>query len=857
MAEITIPDFSLVVLIGVSGSGKSTFAAKHFKETEVLSSDRFRALVSDDENSLDATTDAFDALHYLARVRLRRRRLVVIDATNIQSDARKPFLKIAVENDALPVAIVLNLPERLCQDRNLSRHDRDFGPHVIRNQSRQLRQSLKKLRAEGFRHVTILNTPEEADSASITRTPLWTDRRREHGPFDIVGDVHGCIDELRELLGALGYSANSAGVYRHPEGRKLVFLGDLADRGPGVVEVFRLVMDAVAAKSALCVPGNHDIKLMRWLQGKNVQVTHGLADSIAQIEALPEDAVQSFRQEAAIFVDRLVSHYLLDDGKLVVAHAGMKELYQGRASGRVRDFAIWGDTTGETDEFGLPVRYPWAEDYRGSAMVVYGHTPVPEPEWLNRTINIDTGCVFGGRLTALRYPEREIVQVPAKRVYAQPAKPFLDGRPATADAEEPISTLQWAADELLRAEDVLGKRIVQTRLAGNVTVRAENSAAAPEVMSRFAVEPRWIIYLPPTMSPSETTQEPGFLEYPREAFNYFRNQGVESVVCQTKHMGSRAIVVLCRDESAASRRFGARGTIGECYTRTGRRFFNDESLHNAFLSEAAAAVGRTGLWDELETDWICLDCELMPWNAKAQALLRDQYAPVAAAGRLSLETAIESVKQAAARGIPLEQVADTLERRRDNVERYRLAYAQYCWDVNGLQYLQLAPFHVLASEGRTYFDRDHEWQISVLSRLADQSDLFRTTESRSVNLRNVSEESDLTDWWVQYTESGGEGMVVKPKDFVARGSRGLIQPAVKVRGREYPRIIYGLEYTEEANLTRLRNRFLGAKRGLAVKEFALGVEGLERFVRREPLRRVHECAFAVLSLESEPVDPRL
>ena len=252
---------------------------------------------------------------------------------------------------------------------------------------------------------------------------------------------------------------------------------------------------------------------------------------------MPDEVREPFCKELAEFLDGLVSHYVLDDGKLVVAHAGMKEEMQGRGSGKVRDFALYGETTGETDEFGLPVRYNWAAEYRGSAMVVYGHTPVPEPEWLNRTVNIDTGCVFGGKLTALRYPEREFVSVPAARTYCEPARPFLPD-----DQQAPALTAQQAHDDVLDAEDVLGKRIVSTRLRGNVTIREENATAALEVMSRFAANPKWLIYLPPTMSPCETSSEPGLLEHPAEAFAYFRSQGVPQVVCEEKHMGSRAVV---------------------------------------------------------------------------------------------------------------------------------------------------------------------------------------------------------------------------------------------------------------------------------------------------------------------------
>ena len=276
------------------------------------------------------------------------------------------------------MAIVLNLPERLCQDRNKGRVDRDFGPHVIRQQSQQLRRSLRGLEREGFRHVFVLDTPEEVDAATLERQPLWNNKKQEHGPFDIVGDIHGCYDELIVLLETLGYAEQTGGAWRHPDGRKLIFLGDLVDRGPKSPWVVRLVMESVTAGTAMCVPGNHDVKFMRKIWGKDVQITHGLAESLQQFEQY-ETGYRGFSRIAAEFINKLVSHYVLDDGKLVVAHAGMKESMQGRGSGKVRDFALYGETTGETDEFGLPVRYNWAAEYRGQAMVVYGHTPVPEP----------------------------------------------------------------------------------------------------------------------------------------------------------------------------------------------------------------------------------------------------------------------------------------------------------------------------------------------------------------------------------------------------------------------------------------------------------------------------------------------
>ena len=561
---LTIPELSLVVLIGPSGCGKSTFARRHFTPTEVLSSDGFRALVSDDENDQSATDDAFGALHYIAGRRLARGRLTVVDATNVQPEARKPLVALAREHHVLPVAIVLDLPERVCHERNRSRPERDFGPHVVRNQKSQLRRSLRGLGREGFRHVHVLTTQEDVDAAAVQRQPLWNNRKSERGPFDIIGDLHGCCDELEDLLQQLGYIRNGDFAWTHPLGRKAIFVGDLVDRGPRIVDTLRTVMTMSEAGSALCVPGNHDIKLKRKLDGRDVTVSHGLDRTLAELDLQAPE----FRAAVQQFIDGLVSHYVFDEGRLVVAHAGMKEEMQGRGSAKVRDFALFGETTGETDEFGLPVRYNWASEYRGRANVVYGHTPIPEPEWLNRTINIDTGCVFGGRLTALRWPEKTLVSVPARATYAESARPFLAG--AAGD----VLTAQQTNDSLLDIEDVLGKRLVTTRLHRSVTIREENAAAALEVMSRFAANPKWLIYLPPTMSPCETSRREGLLEHPAEAFSYYRSNDVSQVVVQQKHMGSRAIILVCRSQEAARQRFGIlEAEDGICYTQNRPPFF--------------------------------------------------------------------------------------------------------------------------------------------------------------------------------------------------------------------------------------------------------------------------------------------
>jgi protein phosphatase len=866
--QIKIPKLSLVVLIGPSGSGKSTFAREHFLPTEIISSDYCRGLVSDDENNQAATNEAFELLHYIAAKRLARGRLTVVDATNVQPEARSPLVQLARKYHCLPVALVLNLPEAVCHERNRGRDDRTFGPHVIRQQRSQLRRSLRMLKKEGFRHIFVMESVEEVEAAVVERVPLWNDRTQEHGPFDIIGDVHGCCLELEKLLALLGYERVLASkpdplwgdsVYQHPLGRKAFFVGDLVDRGPGILDVVRIVRNMVVHGIGLCVPGNHDMKLLKKLNDRDVQLTHGLALSVAEIESLSDAIRDPFCKSLAEFLDGLVSHYVLDDGKLVVAHAGMKEEMQGRGSGRVRDFALYGETTGETDEFGLPVRYNWAAEYRGSATVVYGHTPVPEPDWLNNTVNIDTGCVFGGKLTALRYPERELVCVPAEQTYCQPAKPFIH------KAEQaPALSAQQQHDDILDAENVLGKRIISTRLHRTITIREENATAALEVMSRFAVNPKWLIYLPPTMSPSETTSEPGLLEYPAEAFTYFLNQGVPQVICEEKHMGSRVVAIVCRDEDAAREKFGiTENEAGVIYTRTGRPFFNGKTLESACINRLRTALDSSGFWDEFKTTWVCLDCELMPWSAKAQELLRSQYAAVGAAGRAALPQVVHALEQASTR---MSHNADQnllntimkFQASRANIEHFVASYRNYCWPVQTLDDMKLAPFHLLATEGKVHHNQNHVWHMNTLAKICEPDpNLLLITRFKVIDVTNAASQTEGIDWWTSMTAQGGEGMVVKPMEWVVRGKKGLVQPAVKCRGKEYLRIIYGADYDTENNLTRLRSRGLSGKRSLALREFALGMESLERFVRREPLRRVHECVFGVLALESEPVDPRL
>lgn len=854
--RIEIPEFALVAMVGATSSGKTTFANTKFKPTEVLSSDFFRAMISDDENNQNVSHEAFDLLFYAAKKRLELMKLTVIDATNLQQSARKQIINLAREQNVHSVAIVLNLPEKVLIERNNARENRGFPERVIRSHCNDLRRSIKNLKREGFRYVYVLNSVEDIENAEIVRTKLWNNKQDEHGPFDIIGDIHGCYNELNELLDKLGYIRNENDIPVHPDGRKVIFLGDFCDRGSNNTEVLKLAINMVKSGNALAVVGNHDVKLVKYLNRKKVQLTYGLDKTAEELSQQSDD----FRKEVHDFMDSLISHYVLDDGKLVVSHAGIKQEYIGRGSSRVREFCIYGETTGETDEFGLPVRLDWASDYRGRATIVYGHTPSNEVQAVNGTFCIDTGCVFGGKLTAMRYPEKEFISVDAHEQYYEPVKPL--------DANNNSDM-----GDMLTVGDFQGKMHLTTELIPSVSIDENNAAAALEIMSRFAADPHWLIYLPPTMSPCETSKIDEWLEHPLEAFEYYRKNGIKNVVCEKKHMGSRAVIVLCHSTETAERRFGINdGTCGIIYTRTGRRFFDNAETEKELLKRLDKVLTDNNFWNDFKTDWVCLDTELMPWSEKAQGLIRTQYAPVGNAGHSVLNSAVELLEKACQRtnnayevdektsgqNTDLNEVLEKFRFKRDAVDKYIDSYREYCWTVKSTEDFRIAPFHILAVEGKTFDNQQHIWHMETIKKYISGNDpVFMATPYICVDTEDETSVENGVKWWEELTASGGEGMVVKPEYYTAKQGTKLLQPAVKCRGREYLRIIYGPEYLEPSNLKRLKKRSLSRKRVLALKEFSLGMESLKRFVRNEPLYRVHECVFGVLAFESEPVDPRL
>ncbi|GAB3211679.1 polynucleotide kinase-phosphatase [Marinactinospora endophytica] len=843
--ELVVPAKGLVVLVGVSGSGKSTFAARNFAPTQVVGSDSCRGMVSDDENDQSATADAFGLLHHLVDTRLRRGLLTVVDATNVDSSARKRLLRIAADNDLPAVAVVLDPPEQLVRDRGAARADRALPDSALSRQYRQMRNGLE---GEGFHEIHVLRDPQEIDSVVVRTRPLDNDQRARTGPFDIIGDVHGCRAELEELLTRLGYTLERDGSgravgARHAEGRTAVFVGDLVDRGPDTPGVLRLVMGMVESGDALCTRGNHEDKLLRALKGGKVKVAHGLAATLEQLSAEPEE----FRDRVLSFCAGLVDHYMLDGGRLVVAHAGLKEAYHGRSSGRVRAFALYGQVTGETDEYGLPVRHPWAEDYRGAAAVVYGHVPTDRARWVNNTICLDTGCVFGGRLTALRYPERRLVDVPARRVWSPPVRPLgADDAPAPRDPE-----LLDIGDVLAGPETPGG---TLDTAHGPVRVPAGHVLAALEAASWSTVDPRWLIYLPPPAVTVPASPDPMFPERPDEAFDHYREQGIDVVICQESRKGTRAVAIVCRDSAAAARRF-VPGEPGTVYTRRGEPFFPDPVVEAAVLAELRAGIEAAGLWEELDTDWVALDGEFLPWSLRAGAEIR-HHASAGVVARATLPAAAEALAAAAARGVDVEALADRVRQRAAAVESYSAAYRRHVWPTDGTAGLCYALFAVLAVEGNALTDRDHLWHMGVVERLAEHSGRVRAPRYLAVDLVDPRAVASATAWWRDLVTTGGAGMVVKPlAGALAEGRKGLVQPGLEVRGPDDLLLDRGLDPSPPAPPGTARRRGLGRAAGPALMGHRLGVEALARHAAGEPLWRVHPLVFAALALQSRSAGP--
>ena len=857
---VSFPDLSLIILIGPSGAGKSYFARKNFRSSSIVSLENCYEIVSDRTESKHTASCAFDILCKIVENRLKLKRLTVIDADNLVGEDRGILGEIAQRWNVPVVAIIFNIPFSDIIENNIHRVIKVYDERKIQkqiNKTRNLKDSLSKRKS--YKHVYEFTTSGQVSETLLRPVVLDCNKRSESGPFDIIGDIHGCGDELEKLLGELGYGkvpvCDSFNIprdidwtYSHNNGRRVIFVGDIGDRGPRIIDSYDIVRRMVLSGHAFCLLGNHERAVAEKLRGKNKKLINGLEKTWAEIESLSDDIRPAVCNRILDLISKHMHvHLVLDMDQLVVAHAGLPEDLHGRESGKVWNIALYG--VQEVDpETGKKRRSDWASQYHGESFVVYGHTPHRNPVFKNNTCNIDTGACFGGSLSALRWPEREIVSVKSAMVYYQD-----DHGGFSADSD-----VQSSADyAVLDYEDICGEQIIETPIVPKIQIRQRNSDFALEHSSRWAVDPRWLIYLPPTISPCQTSSMSDYLEHPVEAIQYYHSF-IPTVVFEEKHMGSRAIVVVLNSGETAKSRFGFADPLPGCiYTRMGRPFF-DAHTEIDVLTVFRDALEKSGVFEALQTDWVALDCEIMPWSAKATGLIKKQYAAAGVAGSLFFSDAIDRIDRAGKSGKPVGELLALFGARHNAFKNYNNVFANYCWGTSGISGLKIAPFEILASEGAVHAGKQRSWHHALIDEIccADSLDILQKTKLIIVDTNQASSIEAAVSWWNDLTSSGGEGVVVKPYEFPISPELDF-QPAIKCRGREYLRIIYGPEYTLVNHLARLKKRSLSRKRDLAMKEFSLGVEGLRRFVSHDPLTMVHQCAFGVMALEGEFDDPRL
>ncbi|MCH1627950.1 polynucleotide kinase-phosphatase [Fredinandcohnia quinoae] len=862
--RIILPHSGIVLLVGPSNSGKSTLLRKFIDKKEILasevvSSDDFRILVGDLEfidwhgrhkDEADSlydeyyaiSSEAFSMMDSVIEARCRLNKLTFVDATHLQPNDRKKYITLARKNNVPILAIVLDVP----QDTLLGRDEQRSNPRGIRRIKQQyqvFKREKRFIKKEGYTATYVLSDFEDFELERRSN-PLEIDIG---AGIDFIGDIHGCFDEMIALLEKLGYEKNQEKLYVHPDGRKFFSVGDVMSRGPESLKTMLFFLKHLKSGLAYMIDSNHGWKIARWLDGKNVTLSHGdekvAEDFVEYEENYGTEQATKIKTALKEMLLKAPSHYvIMKNGvqTLVCAHAGIKDEFIGKQSPDIRDFCRYGDTDG-FDENGKPVRKDWFIHHKTSTLIVWGHDPKPQPLIINNTINIDQGAVFGGKLTAFRYPEKEFIAVKAKQDYS--------------DADDsPLK--DWEKNRLNPPN--IGKFLegysVLTGEYGEVKVHPDTVKSAIDTVSHFTIPIEQLIYIPPTMSPTPNPSAlDNYLEHPKEAIEYYRSRRVETMIAEKKHMGSRGILLLFKNKEVALKYVGFE-ILGTIYTRTGRRFF-DRETEEEIVGKINIELHNSGYFEKYRTDYVLLDAEIMPWNLKAKELIGSQYAHVSENAILDRVKLMEKLTETSTGNETIKNWLFEYEQKVDNAYIFREVFQKYCWDVKDVNQIQIAPFHVLAHSNETFFDKSHLWHMEMNRELAKESTLFIETEYRVIH--DIASEEAVIKWWEELTSEGHEGIVIKPESFVFKSQGKLLQPAIKVRGRKYLHIIYGMDYLLPENLTRLKSRNTGKKQKLALREFALGVEGIKRFVNGESIERVHECVLATLAMESDPVDPRL
>lgn len=856
---IQLPYAGIVLCIGPSNSGKSTLlkqwvADRTISQDEIISSDACRLQVSGTsftpwshenpqkqaylrEEYAQISEQAFHLMETLTEARLKLGKLAIIDATNLAAVDRERYRKLAHRYHLPLVGLIFSISEEQLLIRD-ERRDQARGSRRIKTQVRQLKGELRTIEREDFDSLFTIETSIEEVKRATSPYTLAIDQG-----LDIIGDIHGCMDEWLELLMKLGYEQGADGLYRHPEGRKILSLGDVMSRGPRSLDAMLFFEKHIEAGLAYMIDSNHGWKIARWLDGRKVTLTHGDEKVEEEFQAYErahgKDSVRDLKNRMKRMLLEAPSHYVIEEAGIplaVAVHAGIRDEFIGRHSAKVADFCRYGPVVGVQPN-GKPTRGDWTIEHTLPVLVVWGHDPRPVPVESQRTINIDQGAVFGGKLTALRLPSKELVQVDAKD-YAQavinPLEEWFEKR------LKPPAIQKWLNGFTAKTSD------------GAIRINSQQMKTALDYFSHATLPLEQLVYLPPTMSPPPVSDRLDYLEHPEEAIAYFEKQGIHELIVEKKHMGSRAVILLFQSIDAARKWTGYSDTV-VITSRTGRDFFEGERKR-VMHKRIHEAVTKAGYFQEFDTEWLLLDAEILPWNVKAGELIASEYAHVANAAILDRSEIVNTLSEKATTDVS--DWREQAEKGLEDAHAFKDAYAPYVWSVENETAIQVAVFHVLAHQHELLTSKPHSWHMEQSQKLADVSDVFIATEYRLIFGEEGKEEA--IRWWHELTEAGGEGFVVKPLHWSVVGANGrVVQPAMKVRGREYLRLIYGMNYLEPEVLAHVKKRSLKKKQQMALDEYALGLEGIRRLIHQESVERIHECVLAVLAIESDPADPRL
>lgn len=833
-----IPDPALIVISGGNRDARQEVTQRLFaKEERMFVDDLYQwipEIKNPGANSVD--TDLEEVFLSIIRLRLKRNRMTVIDIEGRSRSFRSELVRLGKRYHLEPVWIVL------CSE----------GNPPAENFERTCRQ-------EGFREVWFADV-EQTQKLEVVRTKSPTLFLNWKGPFDIIGDVHGCFEELLSLLKELGYSWEGdpwnpeAGLKLQTASRRFpVFVGDLVDRGPYPKETLKLVMHLCRTGQAGAVPGNHDEKIARALSG--VQFRKRDEDFARTLKLASADG-DEFMEAVAEWIHSMPSHMVLDEGKLVVAHAGSKRSHHGRNSKSIREFCLYGATTGKTDELGLPERLNWAAEYDGSAWVIYGHTPVSAPRWENRTVNIDTGCAYGGYLTALRYPEMETVSEPSRKEYAV-SKRYLPLnhvlRRKLASQEKPLSSVENHENAAIAGgffvggkkyqswEDFIGLEEVDAGRRGVIALRGEKVRAAIDWLKANHWSEDIEGFVPPSVVAAEANSTSSELECPSSVFRYLKNNRSTMAVCSSWIPGPISIVKLKRESSNGVKRGSILERLEKALSNSG--FWERSSANQALFEmviDDRAGRGRQKSSERKLKDWV----------QESQAL--------AEVGMFDTRAILERLNRAMEHGNDLVALTARYQKTRERLVRFS-HWADSVLDSSNPS-VCIHQMRLLATDQEVVLEQDHDRQEFLLgydSLREKDPKLFLERRIHRVILEDAVAMEQAIEQWKQETAGGAWGWQICPFEGAPAGKRGWIQPAIQCRGIEALQRLYGLDFVQDEQFETTRRRCIAARRTQAAKEWALAFEWLKRWKNGDPVWRLHECLVGILAVKAEPTDPRL